>query len=227
MLECSECHAKGGGLGGAILYRLDGRYYCRACLMKLKGQVKCGKCGASIFATNDSFQTVNGQPYCKSCITRMIAAGETAVTSSSPASGSGASPLPIHQFTGFLKQLYAENIKPTEQVLLALSGSAGEGLVATDSRVLVLKSGLATGLGTNQVVALPYAVCSEVLAVRELAFGYFTVLAPGYPDTRKVDYTTARRSTNCVTFMVDAWPAFSQATEALRSRVGKKGWRVA
>lgn len=226
MLECSVCHAKGGGLGGALLYRLDGRYYCRACLMKAVGQVKCAKCGVSIFATNDSFQTIGGQTFCRSCVTAMVASGATPAAASA-ATASGAAQLPIHQFIGVLKQLYADNLKPAEHVLFALAGSAGEGLVATDGRLLILKSGLATGLGNNNVASIPYSACSEVVVIKEIAHGYFGVLAAGYPDVKKVDYATARRSTNCVTFLVDAWPAFSQASETLRRRISKTGWKVA
>ncbi len=251
MLECSVCHAKGGGLGGAVLYRLDGRFYCRSCLTKAMGQVKCAKCGISIFATNDSFQTIDGQKYCKSCAEAMAragaapppvparpyaapppapsfaAAGSPLRTAAPASSGAGAGQLPVNQLIGVLKQLYVENIKPTEQVRFVLAGSAGEALVATDNRLLILKSGLATGGATGTVTSIPYSACNDVVVVKETAHGYFGVLAAGYPDVKKVDYVTARRSPNAVTFLLDAWPAYTQAVATIRGRLVTSSWRVA
>lgn len=263
MLECSVCHAKGGGLGGAVLYKLDGKFYCRSCLTKLMGQIKCAKCGISIFATNDSFQTIDGQRYCKSCAEASArartapppvparpyaatapapsfaaagapprsaafagaAAGSTAGTGAGAGATSGQ--LPVNQLIGVLKQLYVENIKPTEQVRFALAGSAGEALVATDTRLLILKSGLATGQATSMVTSIPLSLCSDVVVVKETAHGYFGVLAAGYPDVRKVDYVTARRAPNAVSFLLDAWPAYAQAVAAVRARLITSSWRVA
>jgi hypothetical protein len=219
VLECSVCATKGGGLGGATLYKIDGRYYCKRCLVKTKGTIKCGRCGVGPESTNDYFQTLGSQYYCKSCLPSMVAAAQPAAG----ASGGGAKSevhLPIHQFVGALKQLYAEAVKPTEQVLFALSGSAGEGLVATDARLLVLKSGLATGLGANRVTAIAYSACSGVSVERDAVHGRFVVQGSGHPDLKGADWQAARSALNCVTFLADSAPLFEQAASVIKSKLG-------
>ena len=93
---------------------------------------------------------------------------------------------------------------PNEGVLVKLKGAFKEGLICTDSRVIILKGGFMTGqmLG-NEAFQLPYANISGVQVKYHIMSGYFEISAGGMQNTTKSYWSHDKNSDpskapNCV-----------------------------
>lgn len=95
-------------------------------------------------------------------------------------------------------------LSPGEAVLLKIKGAFKEGLVCTDRRVIILKSGFMTGQTFgNNVYQEPYSNIAGVQVTFHLMSGYFELNAGGMQNSRKNYWSTDRRSDpskapNCV-----------------------------
>ncbi|MHB8927954.1 MAG: hypothetical protein ACYC9Q_09925 [Bacillota bacterium] len=207
MSQCSICGASDAGLGGTPLVKFDNIHYCRPCLVKAKGTIKCSVCGREAFSTNASYATVNGKIICSAC---------------APVAASGGGALPVETLTGSLQEVFKQAVTSTEQLRFALNGSSGEALVATDKRVLVLKTGLTGGGGTgkykgfffNQVVSVEFS-CG-------LAYGRIQITAPGTKDFMPAEIGEARQADNVVTFLAATKDKFQAAADHLKQSVLRK-----
>jgi|GEM_PF-6859972 len=54
-------------------------------------------------------------------------------------------PPPLEELKGGLKKVLEENLQPGEKLRICIEGGAGEALVATDKRVMMLKAGFLAG----------------------------------------------------------------------------------
>jgi hypothetical protein len=79
-----------------------------------------------------------------------------------------------------LDRILRANLKPDEEVLIALKGTFGEALVCTDCRVLIIKTGYMTGhiFGSN-IFQLPYAGITGAQVNAHFLTGYFELSAGG------------------------------------------------
>lgn len=77
-------------------------------------------------------------------------------------------------------------LSPGEAVLLKIKGAFKEGLVCTDRRVIILKSGFMTGQTFgNNVYQEPYSNIAGVQVTFHLMSGYFELNAGGMQNSRK------------------------------------------
>lgn len=86
-------------------------------------------------------------------------------------------------------------LSPGEAVLLKVKGAWKEGLICTDRRVMILKSGLMTGqaFGSN-VYQEPYSNIAGVQVTFHLMSGYFELNAGGMQNTRKSYWSSDPKS---------------------------------
>ena len=213
MANCSVCGASNAGMGGVPLVKFDNVLYCKKCFVKAKGKLeKCSVCGSEVFQTNASYDTVNGKIVCSTCQEKL----------GMKKTGAGSN-LPVETLTGVLADLMKAAVTDIEKVLFVVNGASGEALVGTDRRVIILKSGLATGSGTagkykgyflNQIQAVDCA-CG-------LAYGRIQVTAPGTGDFLQADIGAARQAENCVTFLATNKDKFERLTETIRNSLLKK-----
>ena len=103
-----------------------------------------------------------------------------------------------------LERALAQTLTPGERVFVKLSGAFKEGLVCTDSRVLILKAGWMTGqlFGTG-MFQCPYPNVAGAEVKFHLATGYFELSAGGMQNTPKSFWNTdqsvsAAKAPNCV-----------------------------
>lgn len=95
-------------------------------------------------------------------------------------------------------------LSPSEVVFLKLKGAFKEGLICTESRVIILKGGFMTGqmLGNNSFQQ-PYSNIAGVQVQFHLFSGYFEVNAGGMQNAPKSYWSSDRKSDptkapNCV-----------------------------
>lgn len=114
----------------------------------------------------------------------------------------------------------------SDTVLLKLKGAFKEGLICTESRVIILKSGFMTGqmLGTN-AFQQPYSNIAGVQVQWHLMSGYFELSAGGMQNTQK-RYWSQNRNTdpskapNCISLNSKSQAEkFRQACSVILNRV--------
>jgi hypothetical protein len=143
-------------------------------------------------------------------------------------SNSAAADLPslIEPLPGRIDKALVEMLMPSEVVLLKLKGAFKEGLVCTDSRVLILKGGFMTGqtLG-NSAFQQPYSNISGVQVKYHLASGYFEVNSGGMQNTAKSYWSTDKdsdpaKAPNCVSLNSKKQAArFREASSFILARI--------
>jgi len=95
-------------------------------------------------------------------------------------------------------------LSPGELVLLKVKGAFKEGLVCTDRRVLIVKTGIMTGQAFgSEVFQQPYSNVAGVQVTFHLMSGYFELNAGGMQNTRKNYWSTdakndPSKAPNCV-----------------------------
>jgi hypothetical protein len=92
----------------------------------------------------------------------------------------------IEVLSGRLEAELGRLVAPREQIVVKLRGAFSEGLVCTNTRVVVLKSGFMTGqlFGTT-TFQLPYSQIAGVQVTFHLLTGYFEISAGGMQSTPK------------------------------------------
>ena len=206
MAQCSVCGTSDAGLGGTPLVKFDNIHYCRPCLTKTKGMIKCSVCGREAFSTNASYATVNGKIICSACA----------------AAAAGGGSLPVEPLTGSLQDVLKQAVTSTEQVKFALNGSSGEALVATDKRVLVLKTGLAGGAGAGKYRGFFFNQLVSVEFNCGLAYGRIQITSPGTKDMMQAEIGEARQADNVVTFLAATKDKFQSAANYLKQSALRK-----
>lgn len=103
-----------------------------------------------------------------------------------------------------LEKHLKEVLQPNEKVFLKLQGAFKEGLICTDTRVLVLKTGYFTGnmFGAN-CFQLPYGSIAGVETKYNLLSGYFEISAGGMQNQVKSYWSNdpnkdPTKAVNCV-----------------------------
>jgi hypothetical protein len=132
----------------------------------------------------------------------------------------------IEDLPAVLETALANMLSPNEQVLLKLKGAFKEGLVCTDSRVIILKSGFMTGqtFGSD-AFQLHYSAITGVQVTYRIMSGYFELSAGGSQNTPKNYWSNDRRddpakSPNCVSLNNNAMrDRFREASNFILSRV--------
>lgn len=234
MAECSVCGASNMGMGRVSLVVVDRRWYCRSCLQKTQGTVKCAVCGKEAFAGDEHFKTVDGRRMCTSCLekaglgdafsvimeARMAARAqadpgplrpsERGVAAESPARGDRVSA----ELDDSLASLLQENLASGEQVVEVVIGNAGEALAVTDSRLLILKTGVATGLG-RRCTSFPYREVRRVELTVGPVYGFLHVLTAEHAE-KAGDVVGAKKAPNAVTFLSSRRGQFDGLVARLR-----------
>lgn len=216
MALCSVCGASNTGIGGVPLVSVDDKYYCRRCLVKTKGIVRCSVCGQTAGATNDSFRTLpDGKYICSSCQEKHGAtpgAAQAATARAATAPAATAAPvavsvlpnsynLPADKLIGGLQKAYAEAVQPGEKALFILAASSGEALCAMEKRVLILKAGFAAG-NADAYKARPftYDMIMKVEVKSGMVQGMLQIIAPGVKPVN-AGSADAYKADNVVTFI--------------------------
>lgn len=127
-----------------------------------------------------------------------------------------------------LEKAVAENLKPGETVLVKICGAAKEALVCTDSRVLIVKTGLMTGhlFGSN-VFQLNYSNIASAEVKYMLLTGYFEISAGGVQNTNmsywsQNDATNPAKAPNCVSLTGKAMAnAFRAASQLIMQKISE------
>jgi hypothetical protein len=125
-----------------------------------------------------------------------------------------------------LQRVVQESLGSDESVEIALKGAFKEVLVATNLRVMVLKSGIMTGhLFGSDVFQIPYSAISGVQVQMGVINGYFEVTTPGMPSEQMSlwDRDPAHdpnEAPNCVAFIGrSAAERFQRACTVILGRV--------
>jgi hypothetical protein len=219
---CTICGATNVGVGGVPLVQLDDKFFCRRCLVKTKGIVRCSVCGTTAGATNDAFtSTPDGKFMCASCGSKHASgagARQAAATMApaAPVAAGNSFNLPVDKLIGGLQLAYAEAVQPTDKVLFILAASSGEALVATDKRAIVLKAGFASG-STNghKHRAFSYDSIMKVEVKAGIVQGVLQIHAPGVKPISAAA-SDAYQAENVVTFIGDDYrDRFERAGKAL------------
>jgi hypothetical protein len=110
----------------------------------------------------------------------------------------------IEELPDRLETELAKLLSPGETVVVKLKGAFKEGLVCTDRRVLIVKSGFMTGqLLGNDVFQEPYGNIAGAQVVYHLASGYLELSAGGMANSTKSfwssnQYTDPAKAPNCL-----------------------------
>jgi len=110
----------------------------------------------------------------------------------------------IEELPAKLEAALKELLRPDEPVYLKLKGAFKEGLISTDTRVILLKSGFMTGqtFGSN-TFQIPYSNVSGVEVKFHLLTGYFELSAGGMQNMPKnywsnTDASNPSKAPNCI-----------------------------
>lgn len=226
MALCTICGVSDAGIGGVPLVQIDGRHYCRRCLSKTKGSVRCSVCHELAGETNDALTSLpDGQYICDSCLER--AAGTGAASEAVAALLQQADDpvwyvdLPIEPLTGGLKRAYDESVPRTEKVMFVLAASAGEALVATERRAIVLKAGYAAGApSATKARSFTYDTISAIDLSAGPVQGRLQLIAPGIrPVSASVG--DVYQAENIITFSSDQRPKYDKAARALQRLISR------
>ena len=123
-----------------------------------------------------------------------------------------------------LERVLIENLQPGERVLIKLRGVFKEGLVCTDRRVLILKTGFMTHhfFGAS-VWQLPYRLIAGATVNTHLLSGYFELSSGGEQNIPTSywgrDGASARE--NCVSLRRDLFERFRRAAAFITMRAAK------
>lgn len=243
MAECSVCGASNMGMARVSLVVVDRRWYCRPCLQKMVGPVKCAVCGQEAFAGDEHFKTVDGKRMCTTCLEKaglgdafsVIMEARMAARVQGPEApsqvalaggGHGAGHPPGGPPAGggrvqagldsSLAALLQENLATGEQVVEVIVGNAGEALAVTDSRLLILKTGVATGsLLGRRCTAFPYRDVRGVDLTVGAVYGFLHVFTAEHPEKAQ-DVVGAKKAPNAVTFLASRRGQFDALMARLR-----------
>ncbi|MFZ5769067.1 MAG: hypothetical protein ACOY3F_10280 [Bacillota bacterium] len=226
--ECSVCGASNMGMARVSLVVVDRRWYCRSCLQKQEGTVKCAVCGKEAFRGDEHFKTVDGRRMCTTCLERaglgdafsviMEArmASRSAATPTTAAAGARGGERTSPGLESSVAALLQESLAPGEQVVAVIIGNAGEALAATDSRLLILKTGLAAGsLLARRCTAFPYREVRGVELTVGAVYGFLHILSADHPEKAQ-DVVAAKKAPNAVTFLANRHSQFDSLMTRLR-----------
>ncbi len=214
MANCNGCHKSSLGMGAIRLLWLDGTWYCRPCLLRERGVVKCATCGQTAFANNDSFKTVEGQLMCETCMVKRNIAFST-LTVNRPTAVSQKS-RPIETLSGALQGMLDKTLKDGEQVVLALNGNSGEAIAVTKERILVLKQGLAAGsLLAKKVYEYRRTSIQGVVCTASNLYGVLVLGLDGAPEVDVRNINVAKKMEHTVTFLAKDSGKFDKVTELI------------
>lgn len=113
----------------------------------------------------------------------------------------------IEKLPARLERALQRTLQPGEPIVFKLKGTFKEGLICTDSRVIILKGGYMTGqiFGTT-AFQVPYTNVAGAQVTFHLISGYFEVSTGGMPNTSKSYWsqdkaTAAAKAPNCVSLV--------------------------
>ncbi|GCE89684.1 hypothetical protein MSKU15_1285 [Komagataeibacter diospyri] len=127
-----------------------------------------------------------------------------------------------------LEKAVAQNVKPGETVLVKICGAAKEALICTDSRVLIIKTGLMTGhlFGSN-VFQLNYSNIASAEVKYKLLTGYFEISAGGVQNSNmsywsQDDATNPAKAPNCVSLTgKEMANSFREASQLIMQKIAE------
>lgn len=104
-----------------------------------------------------------------------------------------------------LEKYLADTLQPGETVHIRLKGAYKEGLICTDKRVIILKTGFMTGqtFGAN-TFQVPYSRITGAEVKFHFVSGYFELSSGGVQNTEKSFYSgkkSAQEAPNCVSIL--------------------------
>jgi Bacterial PH domain len=168
-----------------------------------------------MFCTKCGNQFAEGQNFCGNCGTARNGGAPIQASRTEPSSPAGL----VEVLPEKLEKILAENLQPGEHVQIKLKGANKEALVCTDRRVMILKTGAATGhLFGAGVFQLPYRNITGAQVNKHLISGYFEVSAGG-SQNRNTTYMNAAQRENCVSIVSkDSFAKFRDAGAFILSR---------
>jgi hypothetical protein len=135
----------------------------------------------------------------------------------------------IEELPAGLEKVLAANFSPGEKIELKIKGAFKEGLVCTDRRVIIVKSGFMTGqLFGSDIFQLAYAAVASAQVKFGLLTGYFELSAGGIQNTDKSYWSQQRHSDpskapNCVALNSRAQAGeFRDACTFIMQRAGRQ-----
>lgn len=221
MANCTQCGSSNIGFNPTRLVLVDGEWFCENCLKKVKGRVKCSRCGNEPFSSGKHFKTIDGAYICTDCMEKsgimkeyeyiMQSVSKTRV-SPPAASTSGTENL------GALRILLDQNLSPGETVTLTVVGNPGEAIACSQKNLYVLKSGLATGsLTDRKCTKFSLSEIKDIDLKLGSLYGVLEVVNGRFPPCDPNNVAKAKKSENAITFLVSKKGEIEQARNAIKA----------
>lgn len=133
----------------------------------------------------------------------------------------------VEDLGGRGEKLFDDNISKSEQVVVKVKGSLGEGLVITDKRLYVLKWGFMAGSAFGgRCMAFEFKNISSLEIKKNLLTGTLEVLTAATQNSQNKNYfgtgqNSAIESDNIVTFQGVDFKLFQEVTNIGRDMINK------
>jgi Short C-terminal domain/Bacterial PH domain len=123
----------------------------------------------------------------------------------------------VEDIKGTSKKLLEENLRQGEEVRVLLEGVRAQCLAATDTRLMVIKTGASAGsvFGGKMCKTFPFEHVTSVDCSKGMMTGRFQVSAAGTHENRG-SYLTDFSAENVVNFKSGHYGKFQAATSAIR-----------
>lgn len=128
---------------------------------------------------------------------------------------------------GKLQKALDDNIRPGEEIVISLNPNVGEGLVVTDSRVMILKAGTTVGAGVfgARCKSFRFGDISSVDLRIGVFGGHLQITVAGSAEVKDLGFMDMPKAENAVTFgqtykseMKEIAAHINEQVEATRSR---------
>jgi len=124
----------------------------------------------------------------------------------------------IENVKGTSRDILEANLSDGEPVFVFMEGVWGQSIVATDRRVMIIKTGLqAGGAGFGKKCkTFPYEHVTSIDCNKGIAMGRLQVTAGGTTENRTGFFSGARSAENVVSFRATQYHKFQVATNRIR-----------
>jgi len=124
----------------------------------------------------------------------------------------------VENVKGTSRDILEANLSDGEPVFVFMEGVWGQSIVATDRRVLIIKTGLqAGGFGLGKKCkTFPYEHVTSIDCNKGIAMGRIQITAGGTNENRTGFFSGARVAENMVSFRATQYHKFQVATNRIR-----------
>jgi hypothetical protein len=135
----------------------------------------------------------------------------------------------VEDIKGTSRDILEANLSDDEPVFVFMEGVWGQSIVATDRRVLIIKTGLqAGGAGFGKKCkTFPYEHVTSIDCNKGIAMGRLQVTAGGTTENRTGFFSGARSAENVVSFRATQYHKFQVATNRVRKLLEDRRTKLA